>query len=116
MGSKELRRFYTEHGICQNCGQEFAEPGHVRCKACAEIFREWKKRSDPDKSKQKQYRKQLLDFRRANGLCLDCGKKAADGRVRCINCLRKAKEAEQVRRIKKRIRAKAIKDGIILGG
>lgn len=91
-------------------------PGHVRCKACAERFEKWKRDYDPDHSKHKQYMKQLLDYRRTNGICLDCGKKAANGRVRCANCLRKSKEAEQVRRIKKRIRAQAIKDGIILGG
>lgn len=116
MSSNELKHFYADHGICQDCGHEFAEPGHVRCKACAELFNKRKKQRDPDGGKHRQYLQDLREYRRANGLCLDCNRPAVPGRKKCAIHLEMARQAMQVRRIKKRVRKQAILDGIILGG
>lgn len=116
MSSNELKHFYAEHGICQDCGHEFAEPGHVRCKACAELFNNRKKQRDPDGSKHRQYLKDLREYRRANGLCLDCNRPVVLGRMRCAKHLESERQAMQVQRIKKRVRKQAILDGTILGG
>lgn len=109
--NRELRRFYVLHGICQNCGQSFVEPGHTLCNACICRIRRWKAVSDPDGSKAKQYKAELMAYKRANGICLSCSRKASPGRVRCNKCLAAAREAEQVRRMKKRLE-KQMKTGL----
>lgn len=54
--------------------------------------------------------KERYDYRRANGLCVDCGKPAIEGKARCLVCDKKAsancetyrKEHREERRLKKR--------------
>lgn len=116
MYHKQRRQYLYSQGICQVCGKRICEPGYVRCIVCHNTFNIRKKERDPDGTKQKQYLRELREYRRANGMCLDCGDKALLGRKRCSKCLEARRESQQVYRIKKRIRAQAIKDGIILGG
>ena len=113
--SRERRVFYKSRGICIECGREFAELGHVRCKACADKFMERKKERDPDGSKHREYLRNLREYRRAHGICIDCKRYALPGHVKCSVHINKELERKEVKRIRERIRKQAIEDGIVLG-
>ena len=85
---KQRERYngYKAVGICVHCGCEWVEPGHVRCKACAEKNAAIQLASDPNGEKRRSRQAALRAQRRAEGLCIDCGK-PTDGHVRCATCL-----------------------------
>lgn len=43
-------------------------------------------------------RKKMLDYRRANHLCIECGERAKDGCTRCIGCLQYQAAMSKLRR------------------
>lgn len=43
-------------------------------------------------------RERLWQYRRENGLCINCGRDAVKGRTRCMKCLLKNAEASRARR------------------
>lgn len=106
--SKRYRERCNERGICQECGHAYAEPGLVRCRSCIEKMLQRKRFKDPDGSKHKQYLRDLREYRRANGICIDCSKKALPGKARCAKHLRSMRESAQAKRIEHRIRKQAV--------
>lgn len=74
---------YKEKGICVQCGQWDASPGKVRCEVCLlqnseSQAKKMKKESEQEKKerqrKHREYLKKLRSDRKANGLCIMCGK------------------------------------------
>ena len=43
-------------------------------------------------------RRKMLDYRRANHLCIECGERAKDGSTRCIGCLQYQAAMAKLRR------------------
>lgn len=59
----------VEEGRCCDCGKENDNLPKNRCKACAVMHR--------------KYNQRLKEFRRANGLCVQCGEPTKDGKRLC---------------------------------
>lgn len=65
-------------GRCRSCGRE-PESGKVRCSLCL------RKRTKDQQA--------IAAFRKANGICIPCGRQAAEpGTVRCRDCKKKRRE------------------------
>lgn len=94
---------YREHYICPNCGQQDAEPGMAYCKTCMVKNRQRKLKSDPDRSKAREYSRNLRAERKAKGLCIDCGKPTRNDKVRCAKCLDDKRFATAIWRLKKKM-------------
>ena len=101
------RNKYSERrneGICVKCGKRYAEAGRSMCKICAANMVESKQRNDPGGLRHYQWFTNRIAERKANGLCVDCGKKLKDLRYsRCKSCRKRRAEYQQVRRIRERI-------------
>ena len=102
--NRELRAWYREQGICIGCGQTWAEPGYVRCKACYKKARAREKRSDPDGEKHKAFLKSLRDYRREHGLCIDCGAPTDGKHLRCKAHNDAQNEACRMYKLRKKIK------------
>lgn len=89
----ETEKMYREHGICIKCGHNSARPGRLYCFDCADKAAEYNRAYYNDNKEQiKEYKKEYYrtnrEYRKANGLCIACGKRPPDeGRVRCGRCL-----------------------------
>ena len=94
-----------EAGKCVKCGIAYAEFLHVMCRKCAAKAKMYKMRRDKDADKAK--RDQVLQYRRENHLCIDCGRPAADGCVRCEKCLATHRDRMRNKRILARMDAEA---------
>ena len=71
---------------------------------CAANMVESKQRNDPGGIRHYQWFTNRIAERKANGLCVDCGKKLKDiGFSRCKSCRKRRAEYQQVRRIRERI-------------
>lgn len=100
--------YYKLHGICVDCGQEKAKPGHVRCWRCLINHRE--KEAEYRANKTDEEKRQLLSERRAksavlrqerraNGLCPNCGRERTDTRYSlCERCRQSAKKSAERKR------------------
>lgn len=99
--NKGIYNWYKGKGICPKCKTAWAEPGHVYCKACLDVkvAQSVKFRGEYNAQKCKERRERLKE----KGLCVRCGKPAVKDRVLCAKCARKNAEAQQVRKMKKRI-------------
>lgn len=107
--NRELYHAYTSRGICPRCKTEWGAAGHVYCTACLKVHREYNDRYDSEYKKQKcRERRERL---KAQGLCVSCGKKAVEGRVLCAKCARRNSEAQQVRKMRKRLQKEELKNG-----
>lgn len=62
-------------GKCMMCGQVPFAPGHKVCNRCLQM--------KAARSKEVYYE------RKANGLCVRCGKPAVPGKVKCAECAKK---------------------------
>ena len=102
--NRETRRWYTEHGICNVCGQTWAEPGRTRCKACYARAIAGTKRRDPDGEKHKAFVKALRDYRREHGLCIDCGAPNDGIHTRCKRCVARRQESVRMYKLRRKIR------------
>lgn len=109
--NREMRSWYKEHGICIACGQTYAEPGRVKCKACQKDADARHKRYDPDGSKHKAYVKALRDERRANGLCIDCGSPNDGIHTRCKRCVEARRDSTRIYHFRQRNK-KLLKEGL----
>lgn len=109
-----MTRWRKEQGVCTLCGKSKVRKGLTMCQTCAERMREYKKRSWAAKSADEKaaYRKRVNERRRqkraerkAQGLCVRCGKnKARDGITLCAACAEYQAKATQ--RYKKRVEGK----------
>ena len=100
----ERYAWLKEHGICVKCGQNYADAGHVTCVNCYKKYKEWRQRTDPDGSVQRERERSRRERLRAEGLCLWCGKnKAVNGRTLCVACKGKYKDTQTVYNIHKRL-------------
>lgn len=107
--NKERKEFYKAKGICCQCGREKAAKGRSFCLNCLDLrsVYYYRHRQGMSEEKKAEYRekaakshKKLYDERKAAGICVDCGKKKAEGnRIRCGICLEKQrKRQENIRR------------------
>lgn len=85
--TRERYSEYREHGICVTCGQNWVEPGYVRCKACIAKYWQQQKRYDPTGEKRREQAKARWKARADAGLCVDCGRPAEKGKRCCRRCL-----------------------------
>lgn len=99
--NREIYNWYKSKGICPNCKTEWAAPGRVFCGACLRIKAAKMKQygSEYNARKCKERRERLKE----NGLCVCCAKPAVQGKVLCAKCARRNAEAQQVRKMRKRI-------------
>lgn len=98
--SADSYRFFKAHGICTRCNKERAIEGHTMCADCLanEAVRESK--HTPMSEAAKARRKAKYEYRKTNGLCLDCGKpRHKDSGSYCYEHMlyhrRKKREAKQ---------------------
>lgn len=103
--NRENYAWYKSKGICPKCRKEWASPERVFCakclkKKCADTM---KHGSEHNAQKCKERRERL----KAQGLCVSCGKPAVKGRSLCAACARRNSEAQQVRKMKKRLQREA---------
>lgn len=95
---KPRREWYIQHGICPVCGQREASAGRQNCLLCkddmdarAKVY--YKKKTHEQREHYKEQQKKRIDELISKGLCCECGQRpAAEGRKRCIICLRKHRE------------------------
>lgn len=99
---RERYQWYRSHGICFRC-YGWAEPGSAYCKDCKNKERIRLKKKDPDGSINRQRCKERRERLKAEGRCVNCGKKAVPGQVLCATCKGKHKESNQVCDIRDRI-------------
>lgn len=95
INGKEILRqnywMYRNNGVCVKCHNRDAAPGRAVCDNCHAKIIAWKKNLSPVKVTErrqgcKEAKKKLYDYRKANGLCVSCGKEAIPGMSRCIDC------------------------------
>ena len=81
---KERYEWYKERGICTTCGVAWAEPGHIRCKACEAAIAVY---HDKSHDKRVERKRQVRADRIAAGLCTECGRRpATEGMRMCPRC------------------------------
>lgn len=91
----ETEKMYREHGICIKCGHNSARPGRFDCFDCADKKAEYahiyyKANKERLGEYRKEWSKTRYKKRKANGLCVRCGKRPPDeGKVSCRSCLAK---------------------------
>ena len=106
----EAYEWYKAHGICVGCRMAYAEPGRVYCAKCARKRRVSAEKHDPGNVIHRQFNKDRRDRLKAEGLCIDCGKKpAADGKLRCRTCGAKQNESNKAWRVRDKIKREADK-------
>lgn len=107
---RDLYQWCVNHGVCAWCKKAYTEPGRIYCKSCTRRNKALIERRDPGHEKRKAYNRERRALLKAEGLCVDCGKRPAiEGQTRCPTCARKKRESEQVSRIRKRIEKRATK-------
>lgn len=104
--NRESYHWNADHGICACCGQTWADPGHVYCRTCAKKKRAMNKRADPTGEKSIARKRATREYRKANGLCYDCGKPTG-GKCRCPTCAKKNGESWKVWSIKQKLKKRA---------
>ena len=106
---KELYDWYKKMGICPQCGSNKAAPGKVRCEEClaknAESSRKQRekkseKQTEAIRQKHREYLKNLRAKRKADGLCIYCGKpQNSYSSSMCIECRIKNQKKNEKRKI-----------------
>ena len=90
--SYETYHWYKDHGICVDCKQEEAAKGRTRCLNCLSIIAEkgrarMYKKTEEELAEINRIRREkakaLYDYRKANGLCVICGKPAYRHYTKC---------------------------------
>lgn len=84
MTDKERYHWMVENNYCVDCGKKKGNDKHVRCKEC----RDWVAK----KGKAKR------DEKKKNHICIHCGRPAEDGRTRCVECRKHAKDLYDYRK------------------
>lgn len=87
--------FYKSKGICVQCGQKDAFPGHTKCPECIEKAYLASRKCWDDKEKAKKYnkkgskrRRRIYQDRKEKGVCVNCGSPVKQG-VYCERCREK---------------------------
>lgn len=102
--AQERRDWLKDHCFCERCGHEFAEPGRCRCKQCEAIHKaKEQSRREADRARKNA----LYQYRRDNGLCITCGRPAAEGRKQCKKHLQIHAFTQMVYRIEKKLETEA---------
>lgn len=107
-GNERLKSIYHDrknHGLCVRCGSGWVHAGRSLCPKCLELCRQENKRYDPDGQK----RRERIARRRAEGLCIDCGKPAAEGYTRCGKCMSSRRDSTRKYTILQNIKREAEK-------
>lgn len=102
--AKNSRDWYREHGICYNCRTRDARPGHALCQICTDKIYASRRKRDPDGSKSRAYFAERRARFKVLGICIDCRAPTDGVHTRCKTCMREGREAQQVRRIRARLR------------
>ena len=98
MTDKERREWYLSHGICPRCGRHDLQKSYKLCLECRMKDNE-RHRGKPISDEVRKYRaesnRELREKRKAEGICVRCGKRKTDGKhINCAIC-RAAKTAKQ---------------------
>lgn len=107
-GNERLKLIYESRkmrGLCVRCGSGWVQAGRSLCPKCLELSKQENKRYDPDGQK----RRDRVAKRRAAGLCIDCGKPAVEGRIRCAKCAAARRDSTKKYEIMKKIEREAQK-------
>ena len=89
---------------CAQCGKnELVGSSKWYCPDCKAMRAEWARKRKAARTpeqilKDKEYVKQYIEKRKAEGICLRCGRKAEEGRIYCIGCKLKKRENSKERR------------------
>ena len=93
--AKERREWYKAHGICYKCGTADALKGKTLCADCADRQADyaaknyWANKAEHLAKRHERQKKRSAE-RKAQGLCVVCGKREAQkGRTRCAICAEK---------------------------
>lgn len=86
---REEYHWYKAHGVCVKCHSANAVSGRTLCASC---FEKAKRYREAHAERILDMQRTKVAFRRANGLCLDCGKPNDNGKVRCERCLFRRKK------------------------
>lgn len=92
-------------GLCVHCGKSIPWRGTTMCGPCWRAKRASEDRTDPDRIKRRERRRELWHKRREQGLCVDCGKHALQGQARCDYHQTLLREKAHVKLIQGRLRA-----------
>ena len=105
---KEMRQWYRDHGLCPRCKATITD-GHVYCPDCRKrAYEEYQARYTPEQRHENGVRRR--ERLKAQGLCVYCGRaKAVPERVLCERCAQKVSQAQQVRKMRKRLEREATK-------
>ena len=98
MTDKERREWYLSHGICPHCGRNDLQKGYKLCLECRmkDNERQRKKvRTDEQRKKNADAQKRLVAKRKADGICVRCGKRKVDGKYTYCAVCRAKKAAKQ---------------------
>ena len=99
---RESYEWYKARGIGPQCKKMWCKPGRVYCDECG------KKRLEVTmKRDNSAYCRERRERLKAQGLCVSCGKPAVENRVLCAACARRNSEAQQVRKMRKRLAREA---------
>lgn len=104
---KSRREWYRSHGICNRCGQMWADAGYRTCKACRRKNKRSRDKNDPGRERWKEARRKLRAERIAQGLCTQCGAPAVEGLKYCQRCLEARRDSSRKYRILRRIEKQA---------
>lgn len=98
MTDKERREWYFSHGICPHCGRNDLQKGYKLCLECRMKDNERHKGkpiSDDVRQYRAEYNRRIRAERKAEGICVRCGKRKTDNKhTNCAIC-RAAKAAKQ---------------------
>lgn len=99
--AKRCREKKLREGRCVSCGKQdaFTMIGKVRCAECSDKDAELKRKLNEGpahKEKERLKRIERNEQRQANGLCIQCGRKAGGGYKYCPRC--RAKDRNRKRR------------------
>ncbi len=103
---RELKRWYKEHGICVNCGQNevYLPRSKTLCLQCLEDQKE--RHKNREISTEQRYRENMHNRRRydlcvAFGVCTKCAKRdVSEGHTICNVCLAKMRIKKEKKRRK----------------
>ena len=108
--NKAIYKARKEAGICVRCGKAQARKGGVVCAQCEADIAEWhyakKAQLTPEEreaylARERNRSRARRDRLKAQGLCIDCGKRPADGgKIRCNICSSKRSQKVHERKVK----------------
>lgn len=94
---RELKATYNKSGVCDLCGREYAVIGLKKCAYCLEKYRKRNSENyytyyENNRIKINARYKARYDKRKANKICVRCGKKAYLWYTKCAVCLERDRQ------------------------